>query len=649
VTNVTSLGLPNSPAGLTVQDRILVHVAAYSDANHGRNSRAPLQITQPGIAEAVGIERRHVRQYVRPLIIKGLITEKAAYVVGGRQHRKVYYVTVQGRSEATHLQTTTPGQEFPTERITPAIPDSTLKAANDYERGYEWRRAAECYRQVLHQRPHETRVAGTTYERLGNALQRWAFQSDTTTEFASRIKNAISSYEDAISTYDKDNGSVSAAILRCRASKAFLHYWLTREPAKKYRLLTETWNLTRQCLDQFEAGESPLEYGKTFNRFSTSAIIGIFYDWKRETRERRIAEALKYGAQSIRLLSNIHEPHELARSYATTAGILQSFGRFSPDPADCERTSEKAEEYWLKAVGISEEVAFVELSSTQTGYCRWGVGTEKTELDLERALEYAKMTRDRFIIGSAFDWMAYHVSHRARTFEDPIERRDCLSRALRYAEEARRNYSTIAYVSLRAGLLWVESPYVEHYWSLGIVERDPAKALELLGNSFDHATDVLKRAETSGCPDLVLYSHHVVSKTLAGFARFEKDPVKKEEFLQLALDHRRKDIELLERLRPYDYISRGIGQSFLAEIVSELSNVTEDLESKRRLLHEAVEIRETVVGLFAMHKQVLENRESTLRITQKRFQYEYGRLLDRLYTLTDDIKDLRKAAEAYLP
>ena len=56
---------------LTVRERILIHLAEHrsEDAEY----RVPSDVTQSGLADAVGIAQKHVPQYVRTLISEGLL------------------------------------------------------------------------------------------------------------------------------------------------------------------------------------------------------------------------------------------------------------------------------------------------------------------------------------------------------------------------------------------------------------------------------------------------------------------------------------------------------------------------------------------------------------------------------------------------
>ena len=57
-------------------------------------------VTQQGIAKAVGIAQRHLVQNIRPMIAEGLVIEHSSYALGGKQHRKVYFLTIKGQTAA---------------------------------------------------------------------------------------------------------------------------------------------------------------------------------------------------------------------------------------------------------------------------------------------------------------------------------------------------------------------------------------------------------------------------------------------------------------------------------------------------------------------------------------------------------------------
>ena len=93
--------LQTSVRSLTVRDRILLHLATFElyETDHW----SPSQVSQKGIAKAVGILQRHIPQYVRPMITEGLVEEHSSYIQGGKQHQKVYFLTKKGRAAAVWM------------------------------------------------------------------------------------------------------------------------------------------------------------------------------------------------------------------------------------------------------------------------------------------------------------------------------------------------------------------------------------------------------------------------------------------------------------------------------------------------------------------------------------------------------------------
>jgi predicted transcriptional regulator len=93
---------------LTVRDRILVHLANFS--SNETDHQLPTEVSQQGIAGAVGIRQRHISQYVRPMIVEGLVSEESRYIRGGRQHQKVYFLTKQGCAQADWMNNNSNGK-----------------------------------------------------------------------------------------------------------------------------------------------------------------------------------------------------------------------------------------------------------------------------------------------------------------------------------------------------------------------------------------------------------------------------------------------------------------------------------------------------------------------------------------------------------
>ncbi len=88
------------PGQLSVNDRVLLHLSRF--ATDLPLEEYPSDITQAGIAHAVGISRTHVPRAVRALIKEGFAEEVTTRVKGHERRMSVYAITPEGlrRSEA---------------------------------------------------------------------------------------------------------------------------------------------------------------------------------------------------------------------------------------------------------------------------------------------------------------------------------------------------------------------------------------------------------------------------------------------------------------------------------------------------------------------------------------------------------------------
>ncbi|MCJ2531952.1 MAG: hypothetical protein LN413_06605, partial [Candidatus Thermoplasmatota archaeon] len=87
-----------------MKERIQLHLFDYQGFQE--EYEAPVEVTQEGIARAVGINIHHVTQYVRPLLGEELLRERMSHIQRGKRRRKVYFLTPRGRNQAASLRTT---------------------------------------------------------------------------------------------------------------------------------------------------------------------------------------------------------------------------------------------------------------------------------------------------------------------------------------------------------------------------------------------------------------------------------------------------------------------------------------------------------------------------------------------------------------
>lgn len=86
---------------ITVNDKILLHLKDY--IGYRNEKEVPREITQKGIADAVGILPSHVPRALKKLISDGFVSERDGYITGGTRKSRVYVLTEDGASVAKKL------------------------------------------------------------------------------------------------------------------------------------------------------------------------------------------------------------------------------------------------------------------------------------------------------------------------------------------------------------------------------------------------------------------------------------------------------------------------------------------------------------------------------------------------------------------
>ena len=531
-----------------------------------------------------------------------------------------------------------------------------LSDADEKEKGYDWLGAAKSYNKAIRlASEHDSRRIGEIYERLGYAAYRAAFQAESNEEFKQRMRQAVVSYEKAKELFQKlDEPTKTGRMFRCDAMVAYVGYWLATEVSEKKRLLNECWRTAKDALKTFDMANDGLEYGRTYNQLSASIDLGLFFEQNCQAREKTVGEAVEYGERAVKLLTKTGDLRELARAYVRAATFLELYGYYFLDLDERKKKEtyfQKAMDYWVKGSELSEEGAMLELPSVlfgkgPGGY--WGEGTEVSVSNFEKALEYGRKTKDKFIVGRALDLLAYHDFWRAQGTEDPDERTVLLQRAVEYAEEARNQYSLMSFVSPRGGVLWTGGPYPQHYWELAFRETDLNRKRQLLEKALEAAPDMLNRAESSGYVDIIGSAHVVFGTILRDLALIETDSNEKKRLLESALMHGNESVRINEQVAPFVYWNRYLMHWFLARIRYELADIAKDADTKKSILQEALAESEESLRLCIEGVASYERQSSTPLFSEiGRWRYQNGSLYNRLYEFTNNKDYLKKATEDF--
>jgi hypothetical protein len=532
--------------------------------------------------------------------------------------------------------------------------EEILNQAERLEKEYDWHGAAELYERALKLLPNDdfSRM-GDIHERSGYVSYRSAFQAENVDEFRERLHQAIASYERAKELYGRMNASAKTPrILRCDAMIAYMGYWLANEASEKKRLLDDCWRLTKTALKAFEDADASVEYGKTYNMLSMSAIFGFTLESNFQERVRIMKEAVECGEKAIKSLSASDDVSELARAYARTIVCGGVFGYYCKDMSERDPYYQKGLDYWQKAKELSEEIAIIESLCPVFG-CQPFFGLEGSEGAMEnykKGLEYAKKTRDRFFIGCALDWLTYHTVWKAMGIEDKDETVQLAKTAMQYGQDAREQFSKISFISPRADLAWIEASPVDFNLWLADLETDVRKKRNMLEKALRDAPDILKKAEHCEYPESMIYAYGIFGGVLFSLAKIESNCEGKKRLLEQSLQNREECVARTEQLTPLLYWNLGIVQNGLTRVKSDLVEVAEDNEAKKNLLLEIVQAKDSSLKLLSKELAFFESKRSgitSLFATLGNLQFEHGDVLNRLYGLTRDQEYLKKAIEAF--
>jgi hypothetical protein len=527
--------------------------------------------------------------------------------------------------------------------------EEILHRAEQSEKEYDWLGATELYEKALNLLPEDdfSRM-GQIFERLGYAFYRAAMQAESQEEFRERMQRAIEIYERAHEFYrrliDKQK---TARTFRCKAAMKYLGHWLTSVPSEKRKLLDECLEFEDKALEAFLESGDMMEYGKTYNELSLAFFCRFYLEWDRQTGENIVKRGVEWGEKAVAGLSELGNSYQIARAHFTLATCLTLFGgNFIAEPEAIEQNRLKVVKYLSETAGLSEKLGDAYLSGLS--HLWWGVnaGGEEATKHYEKTLECGKLARDNFLIGWGLDFLAWSTYWKAIATEDPEERRQMAEKAMQFYDRAQHHYSVIWYASPRYGVIAPPTGYAEYYLHLAGWETDSSKRLEFLKKSEKAGTEALKQAEASDMPNTVHSAVHVVSKIFEARAFVELDPVEKRSYLEKALKYREKAIEIMDQWTPFDYWDRGVMENYLAEIKWLLSEIEPDLDSKRRLLEEAVSSKERCIELCDKMAPYFERTgEISIFAALLNYQDTYVTILTRLYDLTNDLEHLRKAIE----
>jgi hypothetical protein len=525
---------------------------------------------------------------------------------------------------------------------------SALSAAKRKEKSYKWLEAAKLYKQALGTVGQEDRLGqGEIQEGIGYCFRRAAMQTESHEEFRERTQRAVEAYKNASGCYESMVDKQKAARkLRCTAVVKYLGHWLTPDPTEKRKLLDDCLELEAKALQSFLASGDLLEYGSTYSALPQVFEQRAILEWSGQTRKKILERGVTWGEKAISALSEADELAELAKAYFTLATCRFWMSDFVAEPEKKEKNALKAVESLRKAVELAERTDNA-LVLGYSNYSFWDlIAPEEGRKKAEEALKCGERTRDIRLIAWSLYSLTYLTNWKAVAVEDPAQWTELMKEALKFYDRAHRIYSSMPFLSTRAGLMSFPCGYVSYYEQMAERESVIEKKLGFLKKAEAAGTEALRVAESSDSPDQVQRALAQLAEVQAIRAQTDSDLAQKRHCIEMALKFKERSCQIRDEYSPFNFWNRGVARTTLARHKMDLADVEPDSKAKQRLLEDAVVNMEQGLKLLGEGVPYYEKRgKLQLFAVLRRDQDCYATLQIRLYELTNKPQHLRRAIE----
>jgi len=369
----------------------------------------------------------------------------------------------------------------------------------------------------------------------------------------------------------------------------YLKFWIADDSTEKKRFINEAWAKARDSLTSFEAVGECIDFATTFNQLSYSAAFSYNYDDCAESREKILKEALSYAEKSIRYVSALDDRTNLAKAHAKATGLLVAIERDFASFADKDRVDLDAWDHWLKARAASDETALEEIPymivlQSWPAAC----STEERSVIYSKGKETLEKAGDHFVMGCVLDGLAQRKFNVAMSTEDNDDIQRLSKEGFELAKNAREELAKVRFVSPNVSFVWVPVPEAGYYFYFASEVDDLEAKRELLYKALEPCRAQLGLAKGSGYPDVECAAHFHLGSVLKEMGKFESGMDMKRSYLGNAIEHLKLAIEGDKRIHPTQYYPQGLDLLSLAEAHYELARITINVDSKKKILEEAI-------------------------------------------------------------
>jgi tetratricopeptide (TPR) repeat protein len=529
-------------------------------------------------------------------------------------------------------------------------PDAILGEAEQREKENDWIAAAKLYENCLNLTPrnNDSLTEGELRKKIGFCHRRAAMQAGTSEIFSECMTSAMEAYSKAAKLYEESK-SEQAEAFRCLAIAYYIKYWLASTSIEKKELLDKYHETKTRVFRLYEEAHNEEELGKAYNELllclceSDSDRATLEWDWSK--RNRMITEALSYGEQAINIFSQSADNHELAKAYALTGKLYETARHLSEREDKKKEYGQKSLNHLQKALELCRKADDHYLSSLVDIWL--GISTFDWEGNLPASLAYfeeamlrtTKM-RNRYLMGHAAHCLAYVAYWMSVIEQDQDKRRQGLKNAIKHEEEALKYFTASSYVPVSFWIL------PDSYSALAQEEVHLETKLDLLEKAAKTGRETLNYAKDSGYfprPDWGVY--HGLSKALCNLSTLKTRKDEKRLLCEEALEYREESVRIAEQATPFDHWNKGVFRNYQALVYAELAALEADKSKKQELLERAVQSMQN--SLDSCLKRLKISPKPSLYVTVGRYHENYARILSKLYSLTGDPTNLRKAVGVY--
>jgi len=517
-----------------------------------------------------------------------------------------------------------------------------LDSPESYKARFQWLQAANAYKTILDSKGADDRAE--LLERIGSCFFHAAMQANSNSMFQNRIRRALAQYGRA-STRATNN---TARIFRCRAWQDFLKFWLARNAVLKKRSLEKAFTLVEKALALSHERRDGVCYVRTFDELCFVYSLGFDYETAGDKRARKLQKGIDHCRRIIGLLEENRDREVLSRTLARFALFIDQQGDETFDLEKRDRLDSEGLEAWRRAVKIDRNAALLAVGYPPAGFFRLLDEEECKQVCID-ALNIAEKAKDNFSIGWQLDQMAGREYMRATWGLEPREQLMVAHQGIMFSEKAERKHLLTNFVTPNNGMVWSGAPHAEWFLGFSKIVSDTAQKLLYLEKAWRETNQLLRLANASGFPRVMMYAHHVMSCILQDRAEVETDVTSKKRSLRGALYHRLIFLRINEKIHPDDAWSNATALRYTSRNRSKLAEFEPRKELRVALLKAAARDKK-LASEFAVSyaKNVSRGQDNSIHDQVGNIFLELGKILDSLFVYTGEETFLQESAEACL-